>query len=73
VCIKSAREQWAARTSNRIVAINLEKVPSKIIDLSTDAGRATYLKGVTAWTFARASAEVLIEKYVPPEAIKLVN
>jgi hypothetical protein len=65
----SVAEQWAARTGNRIVAIDLDNVTSNVIDLSTEAGRSAYLKGITAKNFAKASAEVLIEKYVPPVAI----
>lgn len=65
-------QQWAGRTGNRIVSIDLDEVTSTVINLSTDAGRSLYLKGTTAKNFAKASAEVLTEKYVPPRAVSLV-
>jgi len=55
----------------RIVEIDLNKLPTaiNIYDLSTDIGRSTYLKGVTS----KNSAEVLIEGYIPEEAIKVIK
>ena len=70
--INIARE-WANQTGNRIVEIDLSQVSGRVIDLSTDVGRNTYLKGATAKGFAKGSLEVLIEGFIPPEAIKLVK
>lgn len=64
---------WADKTGNRIVEIDLTKVESNVINLSTESGRSTYLKGVTATNFAKSSSEVLIEEFVPSSAIKLLK
>lgn len=42
-----------------------------VVERSTAAGRNTYLKGVTAKNFAAKSSEVLLEGYVPGDAINL--
>lgn len=57
----------------RIVEIDLNKLPSNVnvYDLSTVVGRNTYLKGVTAKNFAAKSSEVLLEGYIPSDAIRL--
>ena len=60
-------QKWAAKTGNRIVEINLSRVPGRVTDLSTDAGRQAHLAGNRiAQNFTSASAEVLIEGGVPP-------
>ena len=66
-------EYYASKDGCRIVEIDLNKLPSDvpIYDLSTDYGRNIYLKGITAQNFAKSSSEVLIEGYIPSEAIKL--
>jgi hypothetical protein len=66
-------EYYASKDGCRIVKIDLNKLPSdvSIYDLSTDYGRNMYLKGITAQNFAKSSSEVLIEGYIPSEAIKL--
>jgi RHS repeat-associated protein len=66
-----AAEQ-AKKSGNRVVEIDLTKVDSKKVDLSTDAGRKEHLKGVTATNWAKKSGEVLVEKSVPPEAVREV-
>lgn len=67
--------KWATKDGMRIVEIDLNKLPSdvNVYDLSTDIGRSTYLKGVTSKNFAKNSAEVLIEGYIPAEAIKIIK
>ena len=65
--------KYALQDGCRIVEIDLNKLPSNvnIYDLSTAAGRNTYLKGVTAKNFAAKSSEVLLEGYIPSDAINL--
>jgi len=65
-------QTWSNKTGNGIVEIDLSSLSSdtKIYDLSTDAGRSEYLKGNTATNWAKSSSEVLIEGYVPSEAVK---
>jgi hypothetical protein len=65
-------QKWAQKDGCRIIEIDLNQLPqgTKVIDLSTDAGRAANLKGVTSTNWAKASSEVLIEGYIPPEAIR---
>lgn len=65
--------KYAMKDGCRIVEINLSKLPSdvSIYDLSTVAGRSTHLKGVTARNFAAKSSEVLLEGYIPSDAITL--
>ncbi len=65
--------KYALQDGCRIVEIDLNKLPSnvKVYDLSTVVGRDTYLKGVTAKNFAAKSSEVLLEGYIPSEAISL--
>jgi hypothetical protein len=65
----SVAEAWAAKSGNRIVAIDLRGVSGKVYDFSTGAG----LRGLTARRFAGASAEVLIEGSVPSSAIKWIR
>ena len=66
--------KYALQDGCRIVEIDLNKLPSNvnIYDLSTAAGRNTYLKGVTAKNFAAKSSEVLLEGYIPSDAINLL-
>jgi hypothetical protein len=68
----SVAQSWAARTGSRIVKVDLGAVDSEIIDLTTEAGRTQYLRGVTARNFAAASREVLIKGTVPPSALSPV-
>ena len=65
--------KYALQDGCRIVEIDLNKLPSNvnIYDLSTAVGRNTYLKGVTAKNFAAKSSEVLLEGYIPSDAINL--
>lgn len=65
--------KYALQDGCRIVEIDLNKLPSKVnvYDLSTVAGRKTYLKGITAKNFAAKSSEVLLEDYIPNDAICL--
>jgi hypothetical protein len=65
----SVAEKWAAISGDGIVGINLDAVDGPVIDLSTPAGRELYLNGVTARNFAAASSEVLVQGYIPPEAM----
>jgi hypothetical protein len=68
-------QKWALRSGNHIVAIDLDQVNGRIIDLSTaQAQVAAGLKGWSSAVNATASAEVLIDGSgggitVPPEAI----
>jgi len=55
------------------VEIDLSKVKSKKTDLSTDKGRLDFLETDMSKNFARSSKELLIEKYVPPSAIRVVK
>jgi len=65
-------EKWASKTGNRIAEIDLSSVDGNLLDLSTDAGRLTHLPGnPIAQSYARASAEVLIQGWVPPSAVRL--
>lgn len=66
---------WAKKTDNKIVEINLQKLPENVsvYDLSTDDGRSRYLKGSTAKRLAKASKEVLVEGFIPEDAIKLLQ
>ncbi|HEY9472737.1 MAG TPA: DNRLRE domain-containing protein [Mycobacteriales bacterium] len=69
----SVAQKWAAKTSNRIVSIDLDLVGGKVLDLSTEAGRLMHLPGnPIAQNYARASAEVLIEGSVPAAAVRLL-
>jgi uncharacterized protein RhaS with RHS repeats len=67
--------KWADQTGNRIVEIDLGKLPdsAKVYDLSTDVGRTTHIKGSTANRLAKSSSEVLIEGGVPSEAIQIIR
>jgi len=67
----SVAQAWAAKTGNRVVAIDLSRIDGAIIDLSTEAGRNSFLRGITAKNFSAASSEVLIQGDVPAIAIKL--
>jgi hypothetical protein len=51
----------------------LSQVAGTIADLSTEAGRNAYLRGITAKRFAAAASEVLIQGNVPPTAISPVG
>ncbi|MFJ7064910.1 ricin-type beta-trefoil lectin domain protein [Streptomyces sp. NPDC101115] len=63
--------QWAGP---RVVRIDLDMLDeSQIIDISTDAGRAQHLKGITAINRSRSSREVLITGLIPPEAMTWVK
>lgn len=62
-------EAWAARTGNRLVAIDLNQVNGDIIDLSTYEDRLYYLLDWKGRGYAMKSTEVLIQGNVPPEAI----
>lgn len=63
-------KKWS---SGRTVAIDLSKFGGTVTDLSTAAGRqAAGVTGITASRFANASQEVLLEGYVPSEAISWV-
>ena len=67
--------KWATKDGMRIVEIDLNKLPkgTNIYDLSTDIGRSTYLKGATAKGLAKGSSEVLIEGYIPANALKVIR
>ena len=67
-------KEWASKDGKRVVSINLEMLPSntKVYDVSTDIGRAKYLSGATANRLAKSSSEVLIEGYIPAEALELL-
>ena len=70
----SVAEKWAAKTGNRIVEISLDRLPGRVTDLSTEAGRQAHLAGNRiAQNFARASAEVLVEGGVPANAVRLIG
>ena len=56
--------KWAESSGGRVVAIDLSKVQSTVINLSTDTGHSQYLKGRTATNWAKASVEVLIDNLV---------
>jgi hypothetical protein len=70
-------KKWAAKEGNRIVKIDLEKLPDslKLYDLSTEAGRANYINpnAITANRNAASSYEVLLEGFVPADALELVK
>jgi hypothetical protein len=66
-------QSWAARSGNRIVAIDLTAVKGQVIDLSSQAGRLQYLRGVTARNFAASSSEVLIKGEVPQSAVRTLH
>ncbi|UBV45460.1 hypothetical protein LAJ19_20250 (plasmid) [Deinococcus taeanensis] len=65
--------QWAEKSGNRIVAIDLSKVTATVVDVSTPEGRAKYLRGVTANNRASASVEILIDRTVPANAIMFMT
>lgn len=65
--------RWAARTGNRLVEIDLAKAPVRVLDLSSRAGRHTHLKGLTAKSFAQAASEVLLEGFIPADAMTLTS
>uniref|UniRef100_UPI000A4E00E6 RHS repeat-associated core domain-containing protein n=1 Tax=Herbidospora sakaeratensis TaxID=564415 RepID=UPI000A4E00E6 len=64
---------WAARSGNRIVAIDLGKVKGEIIDLSTYQDRAYHLLDWKGRGYAMKSEEVLINGSVPPNAVRVVD
>ncbi|MBN1051973.1 hypothetical protein DV092_07850 [Clostridium botulinum] len=66
---------WADKTGNRIVEIDLSKLPTqaKVYDLSTNLGRSTHIKGSTANRLAKASSEVLVEGTIPSNAINVIR
>jgi RHS repeat-associated protein len=67
----AAANKWA---SGRMVAIDLSKFAGKVYDLSDEAGRAANgIRGVTGINRANSSAEVLLEGFVPPEAMTWVT
>jgi RHS repeat-associated protein len=68
---ESVARNWAAQTGNRIVRIDLSKVSSRAVDLASPTGRVEHLKHSQAIELARESAEILIENYVPAEAVEL--
>jgi hypothetical protein len=65
-------KKYAKQDQRIIVRIDLNQIYSQIYDLSTQAGRDEYLKGRTSRNWAGKSAEVLIEDFIPPEAIDLI-
>nr|WP_258022988.1 RHS repeat-associated core domain-containing protein [Brevibacillus formosus] len=68
-------EKWSEKSGNRIVEIDLEKLSQNVsvFDLSTETGRARYLKGSTAKRLAKGSSEVLIEGHIPSDAVKIIK
>ncbi len=66
-------KDYADKYGYKVVKIDLNKLSNKaeIFDLSTEAGRNTYLKGFQAKNFASASKEVDIKGYIPKDAITL--
>ena len=66
---------YSTKHNLRIVEIDLNKLRRKntIYDLSTQIGRETYLKGSTARAFAKGSKEVLIEGFIPADALKVIK
>ncbi|MCI1477821.1 MAG: DUF6531 domain-containing protein [Clostridium beijerinckii] len=66
-------KDYADKYGYRVVKIDLNKLSSEaeIYDLSTEAGRNTYLKGFQAKNFASASKEVDIKGHIPKDAITL--
>jgi len=66
--------KWAKESGNRIVAIDLTKVKSVIVDLSTkDARSAAGMTNPVAKNFANKSKEVLIENSIPASAITIIK
>jgi hypothetical protein len=66
-------EAWAASTGNRIAVIDLSQVRGEIIDLTTYENRAYYLLDWKGRGFAMRSSEIVIDGWVPPEAITEVR
>lgn len=66
-----AIQKYAKGDASRVVAIDLSKVGGTITDLSTNEGTlAAGIKWPTpAYNWAMSDKEVLIEGFVPPEAI----
>lgn len=66
-------QKWAKKSGGaRIVAIDLdqvEKTGAKIYDLTDEAVRNSYLRSRWAKNFAKGMKEVVIEGFIPPEAI----
>lgn len=65
--------KYAMQDGCRNVEIDLNKLPSNvnIYNLSAVAGRNNYLRGITAKNFAEKLSEVLLEGYIPINAITL--
>jgi RHS repeat-associated protein len=62
--------KWA---TGRVVAIDLDRYPGTVIDLSTAAGRQAWgVTGITAGRFANASQEVLLVGHVPSDALSWI-
>ena len=66
-------EAWAARTGNRIAVIDLSMVQGEIIDLTTYENRAYYLLDWKGRGYAMRSSEMVIDGWVPPEAVTEVR
>jgi len=66
--------EWAAKSGNRIVIIDLDAVGGTVYDLSTDIGRQQYILKYRPFStnFAKKSAEVLIEGNVPANAVRVL-
>jgi RHS repeat-associated protein len=65
-----ALRKYARGDGSRIVEIDLDKVRTRIVDLTNDAIRNAEIRNPVARIFAKADAEVLIEYVVPAEAVR---
>ena len=70
--INTAKD-WANKTGNRIVEIDLNSLPqgTRVYDLSTETGRDEYLNNKRSKSYAGASSEVLITDEVPKNGVTL--
>jgi uncharacterized protein RhaS with RHS repeats len=67
----SIAEKWSAKTGNRIVEIDLSKVPGGAIDISSEKGLELLGNGF-ARRLAQGSAEVLFDAPIPASAITVL-
>ena len=65
--------EFAAKYGSNIVEIDVSLVQGRILDVSAGGIEYGIIPGSRAWYYAQADLEVLIDGWVPPEAIRPWN
>ncbi|KAK3108583.1 hypothetical protein FSP39_011296 [Pinctada imbricata] len=68
--LKSAKT-WAGKANKTVARIDVQLLPPETVLHDLSKANRTVLPGIMAYNFARKYAEVLIEGFVPPDAIEV--